>query len=668
MKEYQKWCWIELAGFDNQKRDLGVKEYLANAGFVPSLVSLLLSSTDFVLQHDAARKDVSLPPDVCSYGGRLPLGEGKKRQVWSKRDLKRLVAELHKHGIKVYPSVFDIFLGNAFHDEWVSKHREVLATARNGEQLHSINPLARFKDGSYFEDFFVKKLMEVIRDYDFDGFHCADGLNHGRFTLYWAYYSDDMVGQFTEKTGVKLPEDISGKCDGNKARSEKRADWIWRNRRVAWIKFFTGRWEEYCRKIVNAVHREKKQVSFNTSWSRDPFEAIYRYGVDYRKIADAGMDWFIQECPGVGNEFGGEGRVYPGFFYKVMATILLTKASMPDANMVALNHIHDVNENYEMLRHAPTFLEKEIYTYPNLFHLDSKNRFQRCIEGFLVCLADGINREEWNWLQYNWNNSFAVNPRSIAGPTLVWSDNAMENQLEDFIKTRSAGTHSILYRLLAKGAPIYSAVNVDSVNNAPGPLLVINHQHFPQEELKKILACKNGPVIIIGKKKNLPPNPDFQFEDVYPPDRLIMAVYGLKGLTKNLQVEIVREGKEKIPADMAGVEEPPIYCLDLYSRKISDSFLTGCVKVISRLVAGAKVVNNVPAKVLAMEQSKGAVRLFIGNDEYGYAHPEIDMGKKIRSIKTVTKFPYRPVAFHGSKFTVRVPGKGVAVLDLTLDN
>jgi hypothetical protein len=164
MKDYAKWCWIELTGFDNQKSGFGVKEYIDNAGFVPGLVSLLLSSADFVNQHDTAVKDKTFPPDICSYGGRPPCGEGKTQQSWTKQELKKLIAELQKHGVKVYFAVFDIFLDNTFHQEWVNQHREVLATLRNGDQMSSINPLARFKDGTYYEDFFAQKINEVIKD------------------------------------------------------------------------------------------------------------------------------------------------------------------------------------------------------------------------------------------------------------------------------------------------------------------------------------------------------------------------------------------------------------------------------------------------------------------------------------------------------------------------
>ncbi len=145
-----------------------------------------------------------------------------------------------------------------------------------------------------------------------------------------------------------------------------------------------------------------------------------------------------------------------------------------------------------------------------------------------------------------------------------------------------------------------------------------------------------------------------------------MNLYGSKSLNKKISSEIVSGSKEEIPDDISGVEEPLIYCLDLYSRKISEGFLTRCAEVLSQLSVGVKLLNNVPVKILMMTDEKDVIRLFIRNDEFGYVHPEIDLEKKIRSIKTITKFPYKPVAFNESKFIVRVPGKGVVVLDIVL--
>ncbi len=671
---FERWIWIELIAFDNQKNDFGVKKYLDNIDFIPDGLSFLIVSPDFIHTYQGMKEDENFPPDFCSYGGR-PDTKRVERQVWTKYQLKALIEELHNYQIKVYFAVFDMFLDNKFHKEWVDKHREVLATTRSGEKRNSINPLARLKDGSYYEDFFIKKLLEVTEDYGFDGFHIADGYCHLRYPLSEIDYSDDMIDQFTKETAVILPENISEKCDDNKILLKKRADWIWRNKRIDWINFFVNRWERFCQKVVGALHNQRKQVMFNTSWARDPFEAIYRYGIDYKKIADTGVDMFIIETCGACTEIGGQGHTtYSNFFYAVLATSLLTKAQVPSARINFLNLICDQTEGWDVLHHAPAFLEREIYTYANLYYRDSCGKLKRCFEGLMACLAQDIHHEEWAWLQDKWNQGFSIIPQSIIGPTLVWSDKALENQLSDFVDTRTATTHKILYELMAKGAPIYSFADVSHIENVKGELLVINPHLFPEEELKSILTYKNGPIILIGKKTRLSAKPDFQFEDIYSPNQLSCNIYGLK---KKFEVNIKKDEDEIIPDDMAGVEEPVFFTRELYFRRISDSFLMSCVEVISHIINAIKIIEPMKprenkilsgetVKVFGMKKRKGDLRLFIGNDSHLYANPEVDIGKDIYSIKALTKFPGTPIMPEGSKFKVRVPGKGMVILDVTL--
>ena len=662
----ERWMWIELIGFDSGKSDFGVKDYIDNMGFVPDILSFLLSSPDFIHQHDSMAKDAILPWDVCTYGGRN-YGKDQGKPAWTTSMLKGLIEELHKYKIKVFCAVMSVYSYDSFHAEWVSEHKELLAVARDGRQIANINPLARFKTGEYYEEFFIKKLIEVTKDYNFDGFHCADGQNHLTLSLCASDYSDNMIGQFTESLGIILPEDIAGKSGDNNERTAKRANWIWRNMRVEWIQFYARRWEEHIGKVVAAMHGEGRQMIFQTSWTRDPFEAIYRYGVDYGKIARTGVDWFTVECAAgtteSGAELGMNDTFFPDFFYKVLATILLTKPAIRNSKMVALHFTHDMMENWEILRHLPTFLQKEGYFYPNLFCVNKDGRLDRCIDGFMICLANDIRKDEWKWLQNNWTNSFAVMPQSVKGATLVWSEKALENQLEDYVATRTAPVHTILYNLLLKGAPVFASVNIDDIDKVKGPIVVINHHLFPEDELMKISAYTNGVKILIGRKEKLDSGHDFKFEDVHSPNQLLTCVYGS---SRKHEVKIGDASREEIPEDLMGVEDPLYYCHDIYSRKISESFLKESAKMISFLSGNVKITNTSEATILVVEKEKGKLRLFIGNNKYTYSHPEIDMGSDISSIDAVTEFPYQTIAPEGSRFIVRVPGKGIVVLDVNL--
>ncbi|HAW27699.1 MAG TPA: hypothetical protein DCY03_06215, partial [Planctomycetaceae bacterium] len=50
-----------------------------------------------------------------------------------------------------------------------------------------------------------------------------------------------------------------------------------------------------------------------------------------------------------------------------------------------------------------------------------------------------------------------------------------------------------------------------------------------------------------------------------------------------------------------------------------------------------------------------------------YARPEIDVGKPIKSVKVLTDFPSVAIHPQGSKFSVRVPGRGIIVVEIELE-
>ncbi len=341
-RTYERWVWTEPIAFDNRKDDLGVGEYLGITGFTPNAICLLMSSPDFVLSHGDMKEEAALAPDFCSRRGHSH-NQDRKRQVWTNHQLRGLLDKLHDREIDVYLSVFTHFLENNFHHEWVSDHREVLQTWKDGER-GNINCLARLKDGSYYEDFFLAKLLEAMNDYGFDGWHGADGYGPLTGPIYEVDVSDDMVGQFARASGLSLPDFISEKCDDDATKLEARAQWIWRNKRRDWIEFYVERWTRFWRKMINGLHREGKKAVINSAWTRDPFEAIYRYGIDYRKIAGTGVDGIVVEtvAGGVGLESGDPDR-----HYDYLAMFLLIKAYVPQTKLIFLHGIHDVVEQWD---------------------------------------------------------------------------------------------------------------------------------------------------------------------------------------------------------------------------------------------------------------------------------------------------------------------------------
>lgn len=100
----------------------------------------------------------------------------------------------------------------------------------------------------------------------------ADGISSARLTVQNGDYSDDMIGQYLYKGD--LPENIL------RAGEKERADFIFRERLPEWLAFLSERWGEFYNVILRAVKGAGKAVFFNSCWTREPFEAYYRYGLD----------------------------------------------------------------------------------------------------------------------------------------------------------------------------------------------------------------------------------------------------------------------------------------------------------------------------------------------------------------------------------------------------
>ena len=81
--------WMPLIGFDRDKEDKGVGEYLKSTGFVPKTMSVFLFHSDIFNQHEGMDKEFTLHPDNCSYYG-SPRNEFRERQPWTNYDLRTL--------------------------------------------------------------------------------------------------------------------------------------------------------------------------------------------------------------------------------------------------------------------------------------------------------------------------------------------------------------------------------------------------------------------------------------------------------------------------------------------------------------------------------------------------------------------------------------------------
>ncbi|MBI3921202.1 MAG: hypothetical protein HY318_07270, partial [Armatimonadetes bacterium] len=326
-----------------------------------------------------------------------------------------------------------------------------------------------------------------------------------------------------------------------------------------------------------------------------------------------------------------------------------------------LHGVKDTREQWHVLRHAPTSLERETHSLANLFLQDAEGNLQRCSSGLVVCLADDIRKHEWEWLQRLWEVAFERKPRTAVGATLVWSDRAHETQMDDFLNTRGPTTHRLLHSLISSGAPLCSAVNVRHLANATGTLLVLNPHLYPQDELRALSEYRNGPLVLIGPKIDLARKPDLQFEDPCSHDGAWCSVYGLQAPPVGIRIELDSHAEE-IP-DFEEINEPSTFLKDLYCRQVTAGFLRACAEVLVACSQGVEILRpSEGVQVMAFGMDEGEIRLLLGNDRHSYVTASVDVGRGIADIEVLSPFPLFPLTPSGSIFSVKIPGRGMVVV------
>ncbi len=660
-RAHERWIWTELIGFDNKQADLGVAEYVEAAGFTPQGICLMLTSVDFVLSHDDFDPDAVLPPDFCARDGH-DRNPHRERQEWTAGQLKCLIDELHARDIEAFLTVFTRFYGNTYHEEWLSDHPETFQVFRGLGRASAVNALSRLSDGSYFEDYFVHQLVRVLADYGFDGWHGADGWGPLSGPIYRTSIGDDMVGQFAEATGIALPEQLAGPCDEDVDALEARIDWIWRNARHEWIDFWTDRWTQFWTKALDALHAAGKRAFINSSWGRAPWESLYRYGVDHRRITEAGVDGVVVETVAAGLSMdprpnAADVERHADF----LSMLMLMRAALPDQRLIFLHNTHDTVDQGEPTRHTPTLREKEIYARSTVPHTRAGGSLRPCADGFLVCLGDGLDDWHWRWLRQKWQLAWSGEPLRTLGATLVWSNALIDAQTVDFTATRGMIAHRLAFELMTAGAALQSTADVHDLAGVDGAVLAPNVHLLPDDERARVLAYEGGPIVLIGREIAGLPEPDARIDDVTGERGLCCLVYGAEIEAPEVEPWDVPE----LSDDVMAMDEPMGYWEHFEFAPVSPGFIRACAGAVNE-VSDAPLMREQSEDVLVMatEQADGSVRVALKNMTGFYATPRVDMRRKIASVEILTEYPSLLVDPQGSEFSVRVPPEGITVVSV----
>ena len=487
------WIWTELLAFDNTASDLGVTRYLTECGELPYGISLLLSAADFVVLHQGMEREYSLFADVCTRFGHD--GNGiRSRQNWTNYQLRKLIKLLQNKKIKVFFSVFASYFNNQYHQEWASSHREVFLYYDDLGETPGINVLARLKDGTYYEDIFSEKLKMVMTDYCFDGFHGPDYFGPGEVIAH-NDCSDSFIGQFIEYLGERCPDELKIKAGNDISLLAGRMKFIWQNLHADYIRFNIERWTSFWKKIIAVLRELGKESMINSAWTKSAMESMYIYGIDYRRIAELGLDYLVVETCA-----GGLALINGGhdFYFDFAATLAEMKAFLPKTKVIFLHGVKDVVESYDILKHAPGRLEREFFTLSNIYMV-SHNHLVRCADGFLVCLGDGLTGEDWTYLRSIWNIGFGFAAEQAGDITWLWDNSTIDALLDEYPRLGTwPGFKQISALMDIGGVNIQTIARFEELEGLSGAIIVPNADLLPPEKLEKLKQYQRGAMVLMG--------------------------------------------------------------------------------------------------------------------------------------------------------------------------
>ena len=650
-RSLEKWIWMELIGFDNSLPDYGVKAYLDNCGFVPDGVSLLLTWIEFPMQHLGLDRERLLSPCECSYGAH-PANAQRRRQNWTNFQLRDLIHTLQNYGIRVYLSFFNITdyvdeSGQRILGEFYKKHPYLSETNRFGKAIDKVHMLKKMADGSLFEDLFLEKVIKTLTDYGFDGIQIADGISSGRLSLQEGDYSDNMVQQFLEETPLA---DVAPIAQGEEAMLARAAQ-IWQNHRGKWIEFHRRRWLQFYEKFADRLKKAGKEGIFNNAWTRDPFEALYRYGVDYRAIGKLGFRGCMPEDVSAGlailsqedNGYLMTPRQREQIHYDFLANLMQSRAAMPQLRLIPLAGVHDMMEQWGVLEHMPTSMTRNVLCNLNTLFWNGKS-YQPIEDGPWFCLGDCISQEQWTFIRNNWD--LGEPPKNVrpAGPAWLWSDSLMDNELQAFIVRRQAPGCYLLPRLLQAGAPLHAIVRIEDLDTYAGDLVVPNPALLPEAEQKLLRNYNRGTVYTVGQTG--------------ADTRITFGKLGEQPLC-------VGDLEEAYTFDpVTGMESVRmLWTHPIAYPSVREEFFREAAKVLQKDLP-VLIKYDQRCELLATRLGENKWRIFVGNDDYFYNIPTVDMKKKIVSAQRLTGYAGFPVPVEGTTFRCRVPGRGMEAFEV----
>lgn len=632
--------WMQLLGFNRDDPDKGVARFFDRTGFIPESVCVLLFHSDFVHLHRGMDTEYTLFDDNCAYHG-IPYNKERARQPWTNYDLRALIAELKKYGVAFYAGIMGSYLENMFHHEWLSDHPEI----RTGERKQTgyLHCLKRFSDGTYYEDFFSRKLVETLDDYGCEGVHVADSFCPTSM-LYNGDYSTDMVDQFKAYRGT-LPQELEDTLGDDSVEARTfRGGYLWDNMREEYTRFYEWRWTRFFEKVCTAAHSHGHKVSVLGMYCTDPFETRCIYGFNTASVMKAGVDRLTANILPTSVAMNMPDREY--YFHRYHMDTPLVKAQIGDASVVSMLGVQDASEEWSVLAHAPTKLERDLYTMTSMRNFNGAE-CNPSIEGVFICLGDGVESHEWAFLRERMEIGLATDAESAWSPVILYSETAEACLMSEYFRNRRTSPHKQSFEIFKAGTPFAGAVRSDALDGFSGTLFVPNYDLLPVSEQQAVL--ENGSAFV----GTVPADYDISALNVTYSCTDAFSDYPMKAFA--VGCEIGEEQQSEIAGLLSqddgtpnlGIPDDNVYPLkkEIPFRKLTAGFVRSMgVLLRACMYARFPVTSSVP--MMALRLKNGCDRLYLYCPHEGhYSQGVVVSEAPVIEAKVASAYPVLPVRF-----------------------
>jgi hypothetical protein len=364
--------------------------------------------------------------------------------------------------------------------------------------------------------------------------------------------------------------------------------------------------------------------------------------------------------------------------FEFAATLAEMKAFAPEMKVLFLHGVKDVVESYDLLRHAPSRLEREVFTLANQYLVGGDGRPERCATGFMVCLGDGLAPTEWAYLRRQWDVGYSFEPVRAGRLTWLWDERTVDALMEDYPRHGTwPGFRQVAHLVEACGLPVHTLCRSEDLARAQGPLLVPNADLAAPAVREGLRRYAAGPVVLLGNVAACDLGGAPAVSCRVGPDYVLGCVL--------LPAQPGAPTVEVPPAPGPGFRDnkPPCFFVDRPdAMAIPDEFWRQTAAAIRRCLEAWEQAHGVRdchavnlqdgLRTMTLEDAAGTLRTALVSCAPTYVVPQYTFTKQPTAVRKVSGFPYTPLVVVGDSIRsghnqspLHIPPYGIVVMDVS---